>query len=397
MDKISDHISKLISAYTTGEIDENQFNDLKKWLNEAPGNKKIFTDYLLFYKKSQRIGFLDGLDADVAWDKVAARFKRPANDNPNKSKVPLRTLRPISRILKYAAVTVLLVGLGYFYQQGYFSDNPEIVTSPDSIVLQLGDGSIEIINSDASSNIVDSKGNVIGAQKKDILVYTNEVSEKVLTYNTLKVPYGKRFQVVLSDGTKVDLNAGTSLKYPIKFMEGKNRQVFLEGEAYFDVVEDIDHPFVVNANDVNVRVLGTKFNISSYPEDSTINTVLIEGSVSLYDKDISYSPETSTLLEPGYQASWDKNRHIINIDEADINTHTAWINGRIIFRHIPFNDVIKKLERQYNITIINNNEALGKDFITASFDIETIEQVFGYINEIHPIEYTIKNDTVIIN
>ena len=123
MDKINDHISKLIAAYTIGEIDEDQFNDLRNWLNAAPGNKKIFTDYLMFYKKSQRIGFIEGLDTDIAWERTVSRFGRTADDHPKKS-VPLRKSKPASRLLKYAAVAVLLIGMGYFYQKEYFSNDP---------------------------------------------------------------------------------------------------------------------------------------------------------------------------------------------------------------------------------------------------------------------------------
>jgi ferric-dicitrate binding protein FerR (iron transport regulator) len=85
------------------------------------------------------------------------------------------------------------------------------------------------------------------------------------------------------------------------------------------------------------------------------------------------------------------------VKKADLEIHTSWINGRIIFKHVPFNNIIRKLERHYNVEIINNDEVLGKDLITASFDIETIDQVFNVINEIHPIDYTIKDRKIIIN
>ncbi|SHI58065.1 FecR family protein [Arenibacter nanhaiticus] len=397
MDKISNHIVKLISAYAANEINKNQFNDLKKWLNEAPENQKIFIDYLLFYKKSQRIGFIDSLNVDAAWATVVSQFQRPIDGTAKNLKGRLRILKPTSKVIKYAAVVVLFFGFVFFYQNFYLSRHSEILSSSENITLQLEDGSLEIINLDTSFNIIDPNGNVIGSQSGSQLVYTNQISEETIAYNTLTVPYGKCFQVILSDGTKVDLNAGTSLKYPVKFGKGKNREVFLNGEAYFDVKKDTAHPFVVNANDINIRVLGTRFNLSSYLEDRVINTVLVEGSISIYDQNATYKPETSTLLEPGYKASWDKNKQIIAIEEADIEMHTAWINGRIIFRHVPFNDIIKKLERKYNVTIQNNNEDLGKDIISASFDIETIDQVFSYINEIHPIDYAIKDNTVIIN
>jgi transmembrane sensor len=214
----------------------------------------------------------------------------------------------------------------------------------------------------------------------------------------LTVPFGKRFALLLSDGTKVHLNAGTSLKYPVKFLKGKERKVFLEkGEAYFDVAKDAKHPFVVNNDKINVRVLGTQFNMSSYPEDANITTVLVEGSVSLYASELEYDANKATLLESGFKADWNKSTTSFKVDKADVEIYTAWIDGKIILKHMTFNSIIRKLERHYNVEITNNNKALGEDFITATFDIETIEQVFEVINEIHSIDYKINKNKIIIN
>jgi transmembrane sensor len=128
-----------------------------------------------------------------------------------------------------------------------------------------------------------------------------------------------------------------------------------------------------------------------------VSTVLVEGSVSLYNIGDKYESKKATILKPGYKADWNKNNKSINIEKADIKIHTAWINGRIILKHIKFNDIIKKLERHYNVEITNNNKSLGNEFITATFDIETIEQVFEVINEIHSIDYKINKNKIIIN
>ncbi|WP_242203581.1 FecR family protein [Aestuariivivens insulae] len=390
MDHISEDILQLISAYTTGEINKGQFSDLKQWLEEAPEHKKIFLKYLHVHKTSQRIGFIDSLDEDQAWSKIEKQLEsfNLEAQKPNK----IKRLKIIPRLLKYAAVAVVLISVGYWY----VSNRSNINIPDENITLQLEDGSIEIIKLNNTSNIVDIKGNVIGVQNGNQLAYSDATESETLKYNTLTVPYGKRFEVMLSDGTKVNLNAGTSLKYPVKFIKGKDRQVFLDGEAYFTVAKDKAHPFIVNANNVNVRVLGTQFNMSSYPEDNAISTVLVEGSVSVYDKAQDYNPNTATLLEPGYKADWHKTEHNITIEKADVEVHTAWVKGKIILKHIPFDNIVKKLERHYNVVINNQNTSLGKDFITATFDIETIDQVFKYINELHPIEYTIQNNLITI-
>jgi ferric-dicitrate binding protein FerR (iron transport regulator) len=216
-------------------------------------------------------------------------------------------------------------------------------------------------------------------------------------YNTLTVPYGKRFDLLLSDGTQVTLNSGTSLKYPVQFLNTENRQVFLDGEAFFNVVKDSLNPFIVNTDQLNVRVLGTKFNMSSYPEDQFVNTTLLEGSVSVYNKQDTFDSSKASLLEPGFKAEWNKYNKQILIEEADIAMHTDWLNGKIILRHVPFKNIVKKLERHYNVEIINNNSKLDEELFTASFDIETIDQVFQTFNLTYEMDYKINDRQIIIN
>lgn len=397
MSKIKSHLLRLISSYTTNGITKDQFNDLQEWLNENPENKQTFSEYLRFYKKSRSISFREYLDKDKSWKEIVLKLERPLKIDDNKSESKVIFLKSFSRVFKYAAIAILFLGIGFLYQQGYFTNDLENTSPNQHITLQLENGNVEIINEDGSSKIVDAQGHVVGSQNGNQLVYTNKEAKETLEYNTLTVPYGKRFEIQLSDGTVVTLNAGTSLKYPVKFIKGKNRQVFLKGEAFFNVTKDKSHPFIVNANEIDVRVLGTQFNITSYLEDEYINTVLVEGSVSIYDKETTYNSEASTLLKPGFKAAWNKKENNIGIEEADIEIYTAWLQGKIIFKHIPFDNIVKKLERHYNVEIINNNASLGKDFITASFDVETIEQVFKVINEIHPIEYSIRDNKIIIN
>ena len=168
------------------------------------------------------------------------------------------------------------------------------------------------------------------------------------------------------------------------------------GEAFFDVTRDENHPFLVTANNVQVEVLGTKFNVSSYPEDDDISTVLVEGSVQLTNKDKS-NLDDSFVIVPNQKASWDKNSEKMTIEEVETDIYTSWTSGRIIFKNIPFKNIRKKLERRYNVTIINNNQALDEKFYNASFDIETIEQVMKAFKENYSIDYSITDNQIIIN
>lgn len=378
---------KLLAKYFTGSISTTELDDLMLWL-EKQDTEDIFIssskiDYAIrnnmsqYNTKNTEKLLLDRIRKDK---NILNRFK-------------------IKRFFKYAAAAVLFISIGYFSHNNFKTANKNDVTTTNrnEIILQLEDGNIKILSEDGTERVVNNEGAIIGSQKGNQLIYDNKTIIEKLVYNTLTVPYGKRFELRLSDGTHIFLNSGTSLKYPIKFLKGKERQVYLNGEAFFDVTKDTDHPFIVNMNNVGVRVFGTKFNASSYPENDEVNTVLVEGSVSIFNNNMDYNENSASLLKPGFIASWNKHNKEISIEKADIAIHTAWIEGRILFRHLEFRNIIRKLERHYDVTIINNNKKLDEEFFTASFDVETIEQVLEVFHKNYNINYSIINEQIIIN
>lgn len=375
-----------ISKYLRGNATFGEEKEVQDWIAASDRNSRRFNLIKAKYVAST----MD--ETDVALNPFYhSKFNTQNSTSQNKGRV-------IFAILTSAAVLVLLVAVTYILNDNISDSSTTPIISEDAITLQLNDGTVEIISENGTARVVDSEGNVLGAQKGRQLVYKNTGSAKEeLIYNTLTVPYGKRFDIVLSDGTQVILNSGTSLKYPVQFIKGDNRRVFLNGEAFFTVAKDKLHPFIVNADELNVRVLGTKFNLSSYPEDQFVNTTLVEGSVLVYDSKDTYDSSKVAPLEPGYKAEWNKDNGQISIEEADIAMHTDWLNGKIILRHEPFKNIVKKLERHYNVDITNNNKGLDNEMFTASFDIETIDQVFRTFNETYEIDYKINNRLIIIN
>ncbi|WET04993.1 FecR family protein [Flavobacterium sp. YJ01] len=302
------------------------------------------------------------------------------------------------KYISIAASIVVLLGIGFFYKQN-MTDKPveqKFDFKSSDIVLQLENGETQIISEQNSSQVKDSKGNIIGNQNGDKLVYDNNSDPEKLVYNTIKIPYGKKFRLQLSDGTFVHLNSGTTLKYPVKFIAGENRQVFLDGEAFFDVAKDKKHPFIVNADELNVRVLGTHFNVSNYPEDPLTDVVLVEGSVGMYQSNQEFDANKNTILKPGFKGSFNKENAKISTKAVITDIYTSWINGGLTFRNMTFKNIITKLERRYNVTIINKNEKLANEKFNASFKEESIENVMSYFNDIHGINYTIKNNQILI-
>ncbi|MRX66351.1 FecR family protein [Flavobacterium resistens] len=302
------------------------------------------------------------------------------------------------KYISIAASVVILLGIGFFYKQNLSnkSAEKEFDFKSTDIVLQLENGDIQIISENNSSQVKDANGNIVGNQTGDKLVYENSSDPEKLVYNTIKIPYGKKFRLQLSDGTFVHLNSGTTLKYPIKFINGENRQVFLDGEAFFDVAKDKKHPFIVNADNLNVRVLGTHFNVSNYPEDALTDVVLVEGSVGMYNSNEEFDASKNTVLKPGFKGSFNRENARISTKPVLTDIYTSWINGGLTFRNMTFKNIITKLERRYNVTIVNKNEKLANEKFNASFKEESIENVMSYFNDIHGINYTIKDNQILI-
>tara|TARA_R110002126_G_scaffold291603_1_gene454170 strand:- start:3172 stop:4335 length:1164 start_codon:yes stop_codon:yes gene_type:complete len=382
---ISKKTQNIIIKFLNNQATSLELEQLEEWL-ENDVNEKEFIDYV-------KINYLVDMNSKKF---NTLKSERKLLDFIAKEKKVYK-LKNSKIFFKYAAAIAILISTIYFYNQSNVSSIEQNSVSSEKITLKMDDGNIKVIDEKGNFKIQDIKGNVIGTQQGNELVYNDKKVSEKLVYNTLTVPYGKRFSVKLSDGTKVHLNAGTSLRYPVKFLKGKDRLVFIEnGEAYFDVTRDVEHPFIVNNGDVNIRVLGTEFNVSAYPEDATIKTVLVEGSVSLYATNEDYDVKNSTILKPGFKADWNKSNDVVTVDKADVEMYTAWIDGKIILKHMKFSSIIKKIERHYNVSILNEDKVLGGEFITATFEDESIEQVLEVINKLHPIAYSVKDNKIVI-
>lgn len=366
-----------------GTITEKELIQLRNWLNN-PKNQSELESYVADYHDLNLATLKNNVDR--AYCKVEQQISR--NERPVKKLFP--------NWAKYAAAVVLLFGFGILLQQGGLSYQIETVVVPkdESITLEFDNGEIQTINVSQTKEVKDADGSVIGTQKQNRISYSQVTPSKDLVFNTLSVPSGKRFQLELSDGTSVHLNAGSSLRYPINFLSEGPRQVFLSGEAYFDVKEDIINPFMVNVDELNVNVLGTEFNISAYREDSNIDVVLIKGAVSMNSQgDLRDGP---TVLMPGQKGSFGKESKNINLDRVNTSLYTSWMQGHLVFREVTFDNILTKLERHYNIEIENRNTDIGYEVFNASFNNVDIENVLSFFNDTHEIDYTIENSKVII-
>ena len=362
----------------TGKIDADSLKELsfeEKQLVHELYNDDLIADALLF---------IDELDTDQEWNllKEKAVYSK-------KRVVPLW-----KSAMRYAAIFMGLLAVIYFFRTEKESVRDAQI-SEGTIKLKTG-VDVKVIREGESQQIVSASGKVIGKQNGNRIRYDADAEIDELIYNELEIPYGKIFDVELSDGTVVHLNSGTKMRYPVKFLKGLKREVFIEGEAYFNVTKDEEHPFVVNADDVVVEVLGTEFNVSSYKEDQEIRTVLVEGSVRMTN---SVASESNVVLRPGEKGAWNRLARVTEVEEVDVELYTGWIKGELIFRNSTFEDMAKKLERRYMVTIQNNNLLLANKMLNARFNvnIESIDDVLQSISEIQQFEYRIIDQKIEIH
>lgn len=365
----------LIVKYLTETISETEKHRLLDWLR-SPKNQKIFKEFVKINHRLQKVSTT--VDAEEAYKKLMAALV-----DEEREKVPTRKIFP--NWLKYTAVFVgvALIGFGMHY----YSPKKNAPMAAPQITLQLDDGGIRILNEESTLEIVDAQGRLVSNQKQNQLVYTGGGDAQKLEYNILTVPYGKTFQLKLADGSHVVLNAGTKLKYPVSFL-GENRTVFLNGEAYFEVAEDPEHPFIVSTEDMDIEMLGTQFNVTSYPDDQKTYAVLVEGKVAAHSN-LTYEVKT---LVPNEKVFFENGS--LQVQSVKVAKYVAWVQGQLVFVDDPFSIIKNKLERKYNVKIVNNYAELAKITITATFTDETIEEVLKTFQTYKDFTYTLKDGPV---
>lgn len=208
-------------------------------------------------------------------------------------------------------------------------------------------------------------------------------------YNSIEVPYGERSQLTLYDGTKVWLNSGTKFRYPVAF-SSTTRDVFMEGEAYFDVAKDAKHPFIVQAGKLKVEVFGTHFDVCAYPDDKDFTTTLEEGSINAYNIESG----ANMKLAPGEQAVL--NRETNKIKQLIVNTDlfTSWKENLLKFEDAPFEDVIKKMERWYDVKISVDPSINKQERYTMTIKTESLREMLQLVAKTTPMKYEIKANSV---
>ncbi len=303
---------------------------------------------------------------DMAPETARTILKAILEAKQQKPAVLVSKLNPFYRNWWAAAAAVLALALGYYL---IFSPKPQkeiasanahpmkndVAPGGNRAILTLGNGSTIILVSARNGTLAQQGNSRIIKTDSDQLTY-NSLLEKPseVVYNTLSTPNGGQYQLTLSDGSKVWLNAASSITFPTSFI-GKERKVTITGEVYFEVSHDITKPFIVNVADEELRVLGTHFNINAYSDEAVVKTTLLEGSV----KVTVTSSQQSTIIKPGQQTQL-KSTQLAVIDDVNTDEVVAWKEGSFHFESADLKTILRQFARWYDVEVMYES-AIPKD------------------------------------
>ncbi len=345
--------AELVSRYKDGSLSSEEVAELDRWLAEDERHRKWFDDLLnpgnLVEQEEALKAFKDTGGVELSRTLTDAGIV-------HSSKVRTRAAWTVA-----ASVSIILLGLASLYVYRLRTTNTvsqvtaaaavknDLPPGGNKATLTLGDGSV--ISLDSTGNgLLATQGKMKVVKVGDGEVSYSGESGKDIVFNTLTTPVAGKFQIVLSDGTKVWLNSSSSLVYPSSF-EGGERTVTLSGEGYFEVAKNKAMPFIVKLADGNsVKVLGTHFDVMAYKDEPSLKTTLLEGSVSVQ------SGQASSLLKPGECAEIPTPGTVRIVKGVDVDEAIAWKQGLFQFQNADLSVILRQVSRWYGVTVVYKNQ-----------------------------------------
>ena len=385
MMELEERFKYLLNRYLNKESTQEEFEELFDSIEDIDLSK-ILNDQMDKHFDAIEISADDNQMEWVKTHKKILLTQKPSN----------------SKYWKLAiAATFLLCGsfLGFWILSG---NNPvqhqelsfknDVTPSANKAVLTLSNGS-KVVLDNRADGLLANEGNVNIEKTADgslryRMAETNRTSNNIEeNYNSIEIPKGGHYQLILPDGTKVWLNAASSLKYPTIFT-GKKRVVILTGEAYFEVAKNKKLPFIVQSRDVETLVLGTHFNINAYNENPEVKATLLEGSINIAKGNIR------KLISPGEQAVFQSSKSEFKVINPDLEEVMAWKNGLFIFENTQFDELICELERQYDMSV----KYIGKQPIIHYSGVlprnKPLSQILNVLEETGEVDFGIEGKTI---
>ena len=303
----------------------------------------------------------------------------------------------LQSLLKIASVVLLFLIIGssiyFFMPRNVEKTLPIVEIDPGSrnAFLILDDGETVALNDTEETLIVEKDGSLIkkAENKLDYSVQEDSGTDSIL-FNTLLVPRGSEYDLVLSDGTRVFLNAMSEFRYPVRF-KGNFRKVILQGEAYFEVAHS-EFPFIVTTNQLDLEVLGTSFNINAYENSGNIITTLVEGKLKVVS---AVKPEENWILLPNDQAIYNLDKKNIKVEKVDVSLFTSWKDGELNFHDMRLEDIMTILTRWYSAEVFYLDSSIRDLRFTGSLDkYENINYILDIIESTKKVKIEINGNEI---
>lgn len=376
---------RYITDYLSGNLDPEERKRFSQWLKERPERQEAFRETGRTALRARWSGRWTQTDAGKAFARVQKR---------------LHTRRLYRRMVQYAAVVLVAATAGIFLlrQEGTPTETPLVSTLPHPDnhrpVLTLHNGQSIVLSNELQQVIAGTPAIDIRQTDSARLEYTpvSDTMDSEIHYNTLSVPKGCEFSLALSDGTRIWVNAGSTLRYPERFAPGK-REVFLSGEAYFEVAPDKANPFYVTTERMQLQVLGTSFDVSAYPDDPVLTATLITGSVAQ-----EFENGERVMLRPSWQSVYAVAEGTHRVQEADVDAVLAWKNGKFIARDERLEDILQRLSRWYDFQVVYTQPRL-KDirFHIHCERYENVMDILEQVQETYGIRFSEYNGTIYVS
>ncbi|MFN0291040.1 FecR family protein [Pedobacter helvus] len=381
---MKESIEGLIAKFLRNELSQSEANLLKSWM-ELPENRAFLQNEIELYHLVN--AYCETFDAEKAYEQHLAVVVG------GKATI-IRSLWP--RYVAAAAILAVLT-FGFYFGRNALKDKAnanlvatEHVIEPgtDKAILTLADGKKIVL--DASQSIINLDAHhQISSDSSGLISYENmELNASQAAYNTIEIPKGGTYRLILSDGTKVWLNAASKLKYPVAY-QGKERVVELEGEAYFEVTKDPSRKFKVKSKGQELEVLGTKFNVSTYSDEAFVKTTLLEGAVK-----VSNSKKSVVLSPNQVSINAKSGLHVQTL--ADAEEAIAWKNGYFQFDDEPIESVMRKIARWYDIEIEFVGKSEGKKFNGIITRNKTLKNALKIMEATENVKFKIEGRKLIV-
>jgi transmembrane sensor len=396
-------IKGLILKQLRGEVlSPAERQELEAWLAQSPENQLLFDKINDPVWVSEALAKMDALHEEEVWERVqsgaAAQFALPRSHK-------------IRRISWYAAAVVILIVAGgaYWWQQSKQIPSTsaavvahDVAPGSNKAILTLSSGQQIVLDSAAKGDLAQQGSTQVTKTDSGQIAY-NASSEKptLVLYNTLATPRSGQYQLTLPDGTKVWLNAASSIRYPV-FFSGSERRVEITGEAYFEVTKNASKPFKVMVNgNQEVDVLGTSFDINAYSDEHEIKTTLLEGSVSVAKEPLAgvntNKDKLSVVLKPGEQAQLALSDNSgggggrINIDKsADVEEAVAWKNGKFIFTGDDLGSVMRQISRWYDVDVEYKGDFQGDEFVGVISRFKNVSEILHMLEQTRTVKFSVE-------